>query len=326
MGLAINIVSMQEMDPPVIAEYFRILRGNRAPRTAFYCCNKLWKRLADGSEVRFQAYPWSPTDDNSARPALRLEPVDLFQDPAVLALPQGRAPGHLASAGLAGQGSAMIGAVVFDLDGTLIYSAPDVAAALNRLLAEERRPALSLAQVQTLVGEGAAALIDRAWRATGDAAPPAGIGALVERYLGHYRAHPADATKVFPFVREELARLKGGGRPPRTLYQQAARHDVAGAGGAGDAAAVRCGGRRRLPPPQARWRACARTLRRMGAAGVSAVYVGDSATDVAAARDAGLPVVCVAFGYARMDPAALGADRLIAGFDELPAALAEVAP
>lgn len=63
IGLAVNIVSMQEMDPPVVAEYFRLLRGNRAARTAFYCCNKLWKRLYDGTEVSFKDYPWLPGDE-----------------------------------------------------------------------------------------------------------------------------------------------------------------------------------------------------------------------------------------------------------------------
>ena len=62
VGLAVNIVSMQEMDPPVVAEYFRILRGTKAARLAFYCCNKLWKRLSDGTEVEFSQYPWREAD------------------------------------------------------------------------------------------------------------------------------------------------------------------------------------------------------------------------------------------------------------------------
>ncbi len=63
VALAINIVSMQEMEPAVVAEYFRILRAGRAGRTAFYCCNKLWKRLSDGTEVSFSQYPWAAGDD-----------------------------------------------------------------------------------------------------------------------------------------------------------------------------------------------------------------------------------------------------------------------
>ena len=63
IGLAANVVSLQEMDPPVVAGYFRLLRHNKAERTAFYCCNKLYKKLADGTELKFNDYPWRPGDD-----------------------------------------------------------------------------------------------------------------------------------------------------------------------------------------------------------------------------------------------------------------------
>jgi hypothetical protein len=63
IGLAINIHSMQEMDMAVIAEYFRVLRTNKAARTLFYSCNKNLKTLLDGSEIRFDDYPWHPEDE-----------------------------------------------------------------------------------------------------------------------------------------------------------------------------------------------------------------------------------------------------------------------
>ena len=62
VGLAVNVVSMQEMDPPVIEKYFHLLRGNKAGQTAFYCCNKLHKKLSDGTELRFNDYPWRTGD------------------------------------------------------------------------------------------------------------------------------------------------------------------------------------------------------------------------------------------------------------------------
>ena len=62
IGTAFNIHSMQEMDAPVIAGYFDLLRNNRARQTLFYCCNKNVKTLLDGSESRFDAYPWHPED------------------------------------------------------------------------------------------------------------------------------------------------------------------------------------------------------------------------------------------------------------------------
>ena len=63
IGLAINVHSMQEMDPPVIASYFRILRANQAERTLFYCCNKVMKKFKDGPEIRFDGYPWHADDE-----------------------------------------------------------------------------------------------------------------------------------------------------------------------------------------------------------------------------------------------------------------------
>ena len=62
IDLAVNLVSMQEMDLPVINEYFRTLRENPAAKTTFYCCNRLMKQFPDGSIVRFQDYPWDPQD------------------------------------------------------------------------------------------------------------------------------------------------------------------------------------------------------------------------------------------------------------------------
>jgi hypothetical protein len=63
IGIAVNIVSMQEMTVEVIAEYFRVMRANPAGRTAFYCCNKLEKPLGDGNSSRFHDYPWRTTDE-----------------------------------------------------------------------------------------------------------------------------------------------------------------------------------------------------------------------------------------------------------------------
>jgi len=64
IGVAINIASMQEMDPPVIAGYFTILRSTPGPETMFYCCNRTKKSLPDGTIVRFDDYPWRPTDSS----------------------------------------------------------------------------------------------------------------------------------------------------------------------------------------------------------------------------------------------------------------------
>ncbi len=62
IGIAANVVSMQEMEPRTINEYFRIMRTNKCENTAFYCCNKLRKKFSDGSEARFLEYPWRSSD------------------------------------------------------------------------------------------------------------------------------------------------------------------------------------------------------------------------------------------------------------------------
>jgi hypothetical protein len=62
IGLAVNIVSMQEMNPETIAAYFAVLRQNPAPETVFYCANKLTKTLPDGTVARFADYPWRADD------------------------------------------------------------------------------------------------------------------------------------------------------------------------------------------------------------------------------------------------------------------------
>lgn len=214
-------------------------------------------------------------------------------------------------------------AIVFDLDGTLIDSAPDVRAALNRLLAEEGRPQLSLPQVQELVGEGAIPLIQRAWAATGAATTDDDAPILVERYLAHYRAHPADHTVVYNGVVDELRRLSEAGiklgictNKPHQMTLLALQ--VLGL----DQwfSAVLGGDFPRRKPDGEHIHA---TLRLMGADHMNAVMVGDSITDVKAGHNAGLKVIAVTYGYRRMPAEDLGADYLIDHFAQLPQALAE---
>jgi phosphoglycolate phosphatase len=215
-------------------------------------------------------------------------------------------------------------AVVFDLDGTLIDSAPDVRAALNAVLAEEGRRQLSLAEVQELVGEGAAALIERAWAATGQPTASPALAPLIERYLAHYRAHPADHTHVYDGVVCLLEGLRAKGcllgictNKPSGMTGivldalDLSRHFQAILGG--DYVRRKPDGDHILE-----------TLRRMGASADRAVYIGDSITDIQAARNAAVPVVAVDWGYARMPPEQLGADRLISHFRDLPAVLTEL--
>lgn len=214
-------------------------------------------------------------------------------------------------------------AVVFDLDGTLIDSLPDLLSALNRLLAEHGRPPLSSADVRMMVGDGAAALVERGFTATGGLTRD--IGPLVTRFLALYEPHSADETTVWPGVTEALSALKADGcllsvctnKPYRATMEIL---DALGLSPFFDAIVGGDSTPYKKPDP----RHLTETVKAMGAEGVPAIMVGDSPNDVNAARGAGMPVVVVSFGYSRIPAAELGGDALIESFDALPDAIRRI--
>ena len=216
-------------------------------------------------------------------------------------------------------------AVVFDLDGTLVDSAPDLATALNALLAEERRRPLTLDEVKTMIGDGAAKLVERAFAATGDV-PENDIPGLTERFLGHYEGHATDLTRPYPGVRETLDRLTADGRVPAVCSnkpEQPTREVLRDLDLDGYFAAVVGGDSLpgiRKPDP----RMLQAVLDTVGAAPGESVMVGDNANDVAVARALGVPVIVRAGGYTPLSPAELGADAIIDHFAELREVLARL--
>lgn len=215
--------------------------------------------------------------------------------------------------------------LVFDLDGTLIHSLPDLAIALNRLLEEEGRRKLYEDEVAVMVGDGAAMLVRRALTATG-AVDEAVLPALTQRFLALYEGNAALNTRAWPGVPEALAELAAAGwrMAVCTNKPQAATVEILVALGLAPYFQAVVGGDRvewRKPDP----RHVAATLAELGARPEQAVMIGDSPNDVAAGRAAGLPVVAVSFGYTRVPPAELKADRLIDHFADLPATLAAMA-
>lgn len=208
--------------------------------------------------------------------------------------------------------------IVFDLDGTLVDSAPDLVHALNETLDLEGLPHVSLPVLRRIVGQGARELIVRATARAGVTHAADRLDQLTKAFIEFYRADIARESKPFPGIEEALDSLAALGAKfavctnKRTdLSQQlldalGLSHRFSTIVGA-DAVA------QKKPHPD-HFRAA---VTRAGGNVRRAVMIGDTAADVGAARGAGAPVVLVRFGYCEEDVERLGADVLIDHFDEL---------
>lgn len=214
-------------------------------------------------------------------------------------------------------------AILLDFDGTLVDTAPDFIAALNRLLAERGHPTVAHAAFRNLAGDGAKRLLMRAFDHIGAAQPPEPeLMPEVQRLIQYYYEGMTAETRPFPGVVETLISLRAEGARLAicTNKPQAATDTLIGHFGltslfgavlGGDSVAAK-------KPDAAHLH---EALARIGRSVERAVMVGDSATDVAAARAAGVPVVVVSYGYSPVPAHELGGDAVIGHFAELPAAL-----
>jgi phosphoglycolate phosphatase len=223
--------------------------------------------------------------------------------------------------------NALVRAVLFDLDGTMLDTAADITSALNRALAEQSLPTLARSEVRELIGRGVSPLIERALERFGAAGRAADATLLLERFHHHYERiheHGEIQTRVYPGVARGLAELHALGlrlavvtnKPRRIAVDLLTRMSlsqwievVVG----GDS------GLPRKPHPQPVLTAC----EALGVPAAEALMVGDSQTDVLAARAAGLAaVICVPYGYNEgADPRALPCDGLVESIGDLPAVL-----
>lgn len=206
--------------------------------------------------------------------------------------------------------SGILTTFIFDLDGTLIDSAPDIADAANRLLQEFGAEALPVGKVMKMVGGGAPKLLERAFAAA-RVPMPAPEEALA-RFLDHYHTGPSMMTKPYPGVTNLLARLHRAGNPIALCTNKPGRATEAilerlrwdglfSAIVAGDD----------LPEKKPSALPVLAALIQAGGSPNRALYVGDSHVDVQAARNAGMPVVVLTHGYAHGPVSCLGADRLM---------------
>ena len=191
--------------------------------------------------------------------------------------------------------------VVCDLDGTLVDSAPDLAGALNTVLAEEGIAEVPYEDVRLLVGEGALALVGRAVARSGHPEHRA-IPRLYERFLEVYGARLTRESRPYPGVPETLGALARGSHPlavctnkPEGLARRML--DDLGLDRFGEAVVGGDTFRYRKPDPRALEAAVGRAGGTLG----RSLLIGDSRTDVETARNAGVPAILVTYGY-RTDP------------------------
>lgn len=214
--------------------------------------------------------------------------------------------------------------VVFDLDGTLVDTAPDLVATLNVLLRQEGVATLPLAEARDMIGQGARALIAKGFTASGAKLDASKLDVLFERFVSHYRAHIADSSQLFPGVVAALQRLQTSGailavctNKPTDLsvaLLEALRIDAYFESVIGADAA---------PAPKPDPRHLLMAIAAAGGNPARSIMVGDSGSDAGAAKAAAVPLILVTFGYTETPVTALGADAVIEHFDELHAVCAQ---
>jgi len=215
--------------------------------------------------------------------------------------------------------------LVFDLDGTLADTAPDLMGALNFVLQREGVSPLPVAAARRLLGAGGRALLQRGFAESGREIDTATRERLFVDFLAHYNDHIADGTTLFPGVLACLDRCAAAGwrLAVCTNKMEHSTKLLLGKLGVLDRFAFVCGQDTfGVGKPDAK--PFVETVRAAGGALASAVMVGDSQTDIATARAAGAPVICVDFGYTDVPVAELGPDRVVSHFDAVFAAAAEL--
>jgi phosphoglycolate phosphatase len=212
--------------------------------------------------------------------------------------------------------------VVFDLDGTLVDTAPDLINALNFVLDREGMPPVPLQSARTMIGAGARRLIERGLELEGRLASSEDITRLTADFIDYYAAHIADSSRPFEGLEAALDDLNGLGfrfAVCTNKLEWLSKLLLDRLGLSARFSAI-CGADTfgiSKPDPAI----LKQTIARAGGALASAVMVGDAGPDIGVARRAGVPVIGVEFGYTEVPIADLKPDRLINHMRELPAAV-----
>ena len=212
--------------------------------------------------------------------------------------------------------------IAFDLDGTLVDTAPDLIGALNHILVREKMSPLPLDSARNLIGAGARRLLERGHEAENRQVTPEEMTKLTEDFIAYYADHIADESRPFEGLEAALDDLAARGYRLAVCTNKLewlSRRLLDRLGLTPRFAAI-CGadtfGVSKPDPIILR-----QTVAKAGGAIASTIMVGDAGTDVGVARRAGVPVIGVSFGYTEVPIADLKPDRLIDRMSELPGAV-----
>lgn len=208
--------------------------------------------------------------------------------------------------------------VIFDLDGTLIDTIPDLLFLLNGLLSQMNRPLLKKEDMKYLIGHGSHYLIEQMCKRTGAQFSEEEIKDVFNRWIKIYSDSPMDLTRPFDGVPETLQRLKDAGcklslctnKPPAPTKYILDKLDLRKYFDVvldADSLPIR------KPNPEPLWEA----VKRMGGDISDALMVGDSEPDLQAANAANIPVVLMSYGYAQTPYEDLKAMGVLPSFDKL---------
>ena len=216
--------------------------------------------------------------------------------------------------------------LVFDLDGTLVDTAPDLIDALNFVLEREGLPAVTLQAARTMIGAGARKLIERGLELEGREASTVDINRMTADFIEYYAAHIADGSRPFDGLEIALDELSARGfrfavctnklewLSKRLLDELGLSTRFAAICGADTFGVAK-------PDPAILQQTVLRAAGKMS----STIMVGDAGTDIGVARRAGVPVIGVSFGYTDVPIVELKPDRLIHHMRDLPSAVESLA-
>ena len=216
--------------------------------------------------------------------------------------------------------------IVFDLDGTLVDSAPDLLNATNHILKLAGRNTISLPQIRTLIGSGAKAMMRKGFELTGDAVPEDQIEAYWDPFIEHYKANIAVDSRLFPGCEESLAECLGRGATLAVCtnkLEMLAKQVLSELGILSMFSA--CFGADSVPERKPNGDHILLTIEAAGGTPDKSIMIGDSQTDEKAARNAGLPFIFVPFGYGPGTPDQVHAAAVVSDYSDMVATIEQLA-